>query len=158
MVGYNNLNTANNVIKTGGNIHAGFAVSLAAFGFINPASWVASALHGVAAVTWRSTSAYIENGLDYDHAILVGAYRVDKIERRVLFVKWVDYIKVPEPHDGVVPVKSQQLNKSRGNNVMWGRTVIKGVNHMEQRNHPNTRAEFDMVFKGIGGYDHVFRK
>lgn len=51
-------------------------------------------------------------------------------------------IATPSPHDGLVSTYSQQLDKSKGNNVIWANTSIKGVNHAEQRNHPNTKEEF----------------
>jgi hypothetical protein len=57
-----------------------------------------------------------------------------------------------------VPVKSQQLDKSRGYNVIWANTTIKGVNHMEQRNHKNTKEEFRLVFEGTGKYPTLFKK
>ena len=67
-------------------------------------------------------------------------------------------VPVPQPHDGVVPVKSQQLDKWKGNNVIWANTSIKGVNHMEQRNHPNTKIEFKKLFDGQSYGKDVFRK
>ena len=67
-------------------------------------------------------------------------------------------VPVPQPHDGIVPVASQLLDKSKGNNVIWANTSIKGVNHMEQRNHPRTKTEFRKLLEGTDGYDHVFEK
>ena len=55
-------------------------------------------------------------------------------------------VPVPQPHDGIVPVASQLLDKSKGNNVIWANTTIKGVNHAEQRNHKNTKEEFELLF------------
>ena len=162
MIGYNVLNTTTNVIKTGGHVHSGFAVACGVGGFFNPSLWAAAAAHGVAAATWYSTSGYIDNGLDYDHAELVGATRTVIVtkEFKFLWKKWTEDIpiQVAEPHDGVVPVKSQQLLKSRGNNVIWANTSIKGVNHMEQRNHPNTKREFDAVLDGRSYRPDIFDK
>lgn len=162
MIGYKVLNTTNNVIKTGGHVHSGFAVACGVGGFFNPSLWAAAAAHGVAAATWYSTSGYIDNGLDYDHAELVGATRTVIVtkEFKFLWKKWTEDIpiQVAEPHDGVVPVKSQQLLKSRGNNVIWANTSIKGVNHMEQRNHPNTKREFDAVLDGRSYRPDIFDK
>ena len=67
-------------------------------------------------------------------------------------------VAIPQPHDGIVPVASQQLLKSRGNNVIWANTSIKGVNHMEQRNHPNTKREFDAVLDGRSYRPDIFDK
>jgi hypothetical protein len=162
MAGYNALNTTNNVIKTGGQLHTGAAVVCGVAGFWLPYLWAAAAAHTAAAVTWYSTSNYIDNGLDYDHAELVGATRTDYITQNHTFLwkKWQTKIpiKVAEPHDGIVPVKSQQLDKSKGNNVIWANTTIKGVNHAEQRNHPRTYKEFERVFAGESYGDGVFKK
>ncbi len=162
MAGYNALNTTNNVIKTGAQLHTGAAVVCAVAGFWYPYLWAAAAAHTAAAVTWHSTSNYINNGLDYDHADLVGAYRIDAISHnhKFLWKRWTtySYVRVPEPHDGIVPVKSQQLNKSKGNNVIWANTTIKGVNHAEQRNHFKTKEEFKKVFEGRSYGDGVFNK
>ena len=162
IAGYNALNTTNNVIKIGGHTHTGFAVVLGVAGFWNPYLWAAAAAHTAAAVTWYSTSDYINNGLDFDHAVLIGAYRVDAIPEyhQFLWKKWTTYkyITVPEPHDGIVPVKSQQLDKSKGNNVIWANTTIKGVNHAEQRNHPRTKEEFKKVFEGRSYGGNIFMK
>jgi hypothetical protein len=42
--------------------------------------------------------------------------------------------------------------------VIWANTTIKGVNHMEQRNHPNTKREFDAVLDGRSYRPDVFDK
>jgi hypothetical protein len=68
------------------------------------------------------------------------------------------YVTVPEPHDGVASVKTQQLDKSRGYNVIWANTTIKGVNHMEQRNHFKTKEEFRKVFAGQSYGGNIFVK
>lgn len=148
MKGYNLLNSINNSIKIGGQIHTGLAAAHAVIGFWNPYHLAASAAHGIAAANWFSTAHYIDNGLDYDHAVLIGASRVEKVERKILLLRWFDYITVPESHDGVVSVKSQQLDKLQGINVIWANSTIKGVNHMEQRNHPKTKEEFKMLLEG----------
>jgi hypothetical protein len=62
--------------------------------------------------------------------------------------KTVNYVTVPLPHDWVVGIDSQQMDKSKGNNVIWANTTIKGVNHMEEFNHRNTREELRLVFEG----------
>ncbi len=148
MKGYNLLNSINNSIKIGGQIHTGLAATHAVIGFWNPYHWAASAAHGIAAANWFSTAHYIDNGLDYDHAVLIGASRVEKVERKILFLRWFDYITIPESHDGIVSVKSQQLDKLQGINVIWANSTIKGVNHMEQRNHPKTKEEFKLLLEG----------
>jgi hypothetical protein len=72
--------------------------------------------------------------------------------------KTVKYITVPLPHDGVVGIDSQQMDKSKGNNVIWANTTIKGVNHMEEFNHKNTREEFSRVLNGQSYAPLTFRK
>jgi hypothetical protein len=72
--------------------------------------------------------------------------------------KTFKYITVPLPHDGVVGIDSQQMDKSKGNNVIWANTTIKGVNHMEEFNHPNTNREFRLVLDGRSYGRDTFRK
>lgn len=67
-------------------------------------------------------------------------------------------IATPSPHDGLVSTYSQQLDKSKGRDVRWANTSIKGVNHMEQRNHPNTKREFDAVLNGRTYRPDIFDK
>jgi len=43
-------------------------------------------------------------------------------------------------------------------NVIWANTTIKGVNHAEERNHPNTKREFDAVLNGRSYLPDVFDK
>jgi pimeloyl-ACP methyl ester carboxylesterase len=175
MTGYNALSDFNNGLKVFADIHNRFAEVCDVIGYVFPSNLVAAALHRTAASKLISASNYIENGLDYDHAVLIGATRVDPIPQyhESLSLRQLDlsqpgikedgyvtytYVTVPEPHDGVVPVKSQQLDKSRGYNVIWANTTIKGVNHMEQRNHPNTKREFDAVLDGRSYRPDVFDK
>ncbi len=54
--------------------------------------------------------------------------------------------------------KTQQLEKSKGNNVIWANTTFKGVNHMEQRNHFKTKEEFRKVFAGQSYGGNIFMK
>jgi pimeloyl-ACP methyl ester carboxylesterase len=162
MGGYNQLHSLNKTFKTVGGIHAGAAVAFGVGGFFNPFFWGAAAANGVASKTWYSTAGYVDDGLDFDHAVLLGSSRVDRIEtlHRFLWVKWtsVKYITVPLPHDGVVGIDSQQMDKSKGNNVIWANTTIKGVNHMEEFNHKNTREEFSRVLNGESYAPLTFRK
>jgi len=152
MGGYNQLNSLNRTFKTVGGVHAGIAVCCGVGGFFFPYLWAASAAHGCASKSWYSTAGYIDDGLDFDHAVLLGSYHVDRIDtkHRFLWVKWTTtkYVTVPEPHDGVVGINSQQLDKSKGTNVIWANSTIKGVNHMEEFNHKNTREEFRKVLNG----------
>lgn len=175
MTGYNALSDFNNGLKVFADIHNGFAEVCDVIGYVFPSNLVAAALHRAAAYKLKSASSYIENGLDYDHAVLIGATRLDPIpeyheslstrQLSVLqpaikedgYVTYT-YVTVPEPHDGVASVKTQQLDKSRGYNVIWANTTIKGVNHMEQRNHPNTRAEFRKAIVDGGYGNGVFKK
>lgn len=57
-------------------------------------------------------------------------------------------VAVPCSHDGTVSTYSQLLDKSKGSNVIWAGSTIKGVNHMEEFNHYKTRKEFDDVLNG----------
>jgi hypothetical protein len=71
--------------------------------------------------------------------------------------KTLKYITVPLPHDGVVGIESQQMDKTKGNNVIWANTTIKGVNHMEEFNHPNSRREFNRAITEGNYGNGVFR-
>ena len=148
MGGYNQLKSVNGTFKTVGGVHAGISLACAVGGFWCPYFWAASAAHASASTKWYSTANYIDDGLDLDHAILLGSSHVERIKHRFLFIKWYDHVTVADPHDGVVSVSSQQLDKSKGTNVIWANTTIKGVNHMEEFNHKNTRKEFDDVLNG----------
>jgi hypothetical protein len=72
--------------------------------------------------------------------------------------KMVKYVTVPLPHDGVVGIDSQQMDKSKGNNVIWANTTIKGVNHNEEFNHPNTNREFRLVLDGSSYGRDTFKR
>jgi len=135
--------------------HSMIYPNLFIFGIFSPNLWHSAERHYAAAAYWGGVSNYLNNGLDFDHAKLIGATRVDAIpeHHKFLWKKWTTYtyVTVPEPHDGIVPVKSQQLDKSKGTNVIWAASTIKGVNHIEEFNHPNTRAEFNKAIV-LGGY------
>ena len=162
MGGYNQLHSLNKTFKTVGGVHAGAAVAFGVGGFFNPFFWGAAAANGIASKSWYSTAGYVDDGLDFDHAVLLGSYRVDRIEtlHRFLWARWttVKHVTVPLPHDGVVGIDSQQMDKSKGNNVIWANTTIKGVNHMEEFNHKNTREEFSRVLNGESYAPLTFRK
>lgn len=59
-------------------------------------------------------------------------------EHKMVFISHIVYYS-PEPHDAVVAVKSQYMTTSKGTNVIIPGQTIKGVNHVEEFNHPNTR-------------------
>lgn len=91
--------------------------------------------------------------MDYDHAVAVGAMYYAKIatDHTGWFgTKWTTYkyIARPTPHDGVVPVSSQYLDPSKGENVIIPAATIKGAHHQEECNHPNTKKVFDDVLNG----------
>jgi hypothetical protein len=67
-------------------------------------------------------------------------------------------VAIPIGHDGIVTTETQQLDKSKGTNVIWANATIKGVNHMEEFNHKNTRKEFDDVLNGRSYAPDTFRK
>jgi hypothetical protein len=50
------------------------------------------------------------------------------------------------------------MNQSAGTNVIIPDHTIKGVNHMEEYNHPNTKAEFIQTFAGTSPYGLVFKR
>lgn len=135
--------------------HSMIYPTLFIFGIYSPKIWHSAERHYAAAAYWSGVSNYLNNGIDFDHSKLIGATRVDAIpeQHKFLWKKWTTYtyVTVPEPHDGLVPVKSQQLDKSKGTNVIWANSTIKGVNHMEEFNHPNTRAEFNKAIV-LGAY------
>ncbi len=66
-------------------------------------------------------------------------------------------VAVPCPHDATVSTYSQLLDKTKGTNVIWAASTIKGVNHMEEFNHRDTRAEFKKAIVD-GGYTNTFKK
>jgi hypothetical protein len=105
---------------------------------------------------------YIDNGMDFDHAVFVGASHVDEIatNHKFLWKRWTTYkyVTVPEAHDGVVPVKSQFMNQSAGTNVIIPNHTIKGVNHLEEFNHKNTKTEFIQTFAGTSPYGQTFKR
>ena len=142
--------------------HSMIYPNLFIFGIFSPNLWHSAERHYAAAAYWGGVSNYLNNGLDFDHSKLIGATRVDAIpeQHKFLWKRWTTYtyVTVPEPHDGLVPVKSQQLDKSKGTNVIWAGSTIKGVNHMEEFNHKNTRAEFKKAIVD-GGYEpNTFQK
>jgi len=124
--------------------------------------------------------------LDFDHSVIVGSYAYEK--RSYCYTRMVynstpameakpqrikspntnDYvsetvcttstIKIPSPHDGTVSTYSQLLDKSKGTNVIWANATIKGVNHMEEFNHKNTRAEFKKAIEDGGYAPETFKK
>jgi len=66
-------------------------------------------------------------------------------------------IAIPCAHDGTVSTYSQQLDKSKGTNVIWAGSTIKGVNHMEEFNHYKTKEAFrSTIVDGANG--QIFRK
>ena len=67
-------------------------------------------------------------------------------------------VAIPCAHDGTVSTYTQQLDKSKGTNVIWATSTIKGVNHMEEFNHYKTRKEFDDVLNGRSYLPTTFRK
>jgi len=66
-------------------------------------------------------------------------------------------ISVPVGNDGIVSTYTQLLDKTKGTNVIWGTSIIKGVNHMEEFNHYKTRAEFGKAIND-GYYGIYFKK
>jgi len=66
-------------------------------------------------------------------------------------------VSVPVGNDGIVSTYTQLLDKSKGTNVIWGSSTIKGVNHMEEYNHRDTKEAFrKTIIEGANGF--VFKK
>jgi len=66
-------------------------------------------------------------------------------------------VAVPCSHDGTVSTYSQLLDKTKGTNVIWAGSTIKGVNHMEEFNHYKTKEAFrTTIVDGANG--PIFRK
>lgn len=66
-------------------------------------------------------------------------------------------VAIPCAHDGTVSTYTQQMDKSKGTNVIWATSTIKGVNHMEEFNHYKTKAEFGKAIND-GYYGIYFKK
>ncbi len=163
MGGYNQLKDINNTCYIIGGGHAVLATAAFALGFTYPKFFYTATMNGIASGFWFDAALYIDNGLDYDNAVLVGAYHDEIKEIKFkLFGKWyvipISRIRVPEPHDGIVPVNSQLLPYERGTRVIHANTTIKGVNHMEQFNHPKTRAEFKKAIEDGAYAPETFQK
>ena len=154
MKGIDRLNTLLYASYSFAAIHAGYAISYG-LGWWNPYSLAMAGVHVGGAFNWLYLANYVNNGLDFDHASLIGATHVDRIltQHKVWFAKWttVSYITVPEPHDGVVPVKSQYMATYKGTDVIIPSATIKGANHCEEYNHPNTNIVFKQEIIS-GGY------
>jgi hypothetical protein len=66
-------------------------------------------------------------------------------------------VAVPIGNDGVVSTYAQTLKPEQGYNVIIPSSTIKGVNHMEEFNHKNTREAFRAtIIDGANG--PVFQK
>ncbi len=159
--GYNTLKDGQNLCYIVGGAHTAAAAAYIAFGWWNPWAWYQAGLNGNAAKNWFGTASYLDDGLDFDHAVLVGAYHIETRTdcRKILWWKSckTNNYTIPEAHDGVVPVNSQLLDKSRGANVIHPSSTIKGVNHMEEFNHPNTKKALqETIEQGVN--NPVFRQ
>ena len=66
-------------------------------------------------------------------------------------------IAIPCAHDGTVSTYSQQLDKSKGTNVIWANATITGVNHMEEFNHYKTKEAFRLALETTT-YGTTFKK
>lgn len=159
-------------------IHASCAVAAIALGWWNPYSWFAAGLNVTAGAYWLTVGNYITSGLDYDHSVLVGSYAYEKrtycyevltcgemeLMQKVIqpndciteYMCQTYTVAVPCSHDGIVSTYTQQLDRSKGSNVIWANETIKGANHMEEFNHKNTREEFRKAIED--GYYHPFFK
>lgn len=171
-----NLNTDGKFDQTGYNMmtagslsagllsvtHTSICIPLYICGIYSPYLWHMAERHDAAAASWGNVSNYLSNGLDFDHAKLIGATRVDEIvtPHKFLWWRWTTsvFVTVPDANDGLVSVKTQLLDKTKGVNVIHPASTIKGVNHMEEFNHPNTKAEFNKAIVLGGTYPPLFKK
>ncbi len=173
---------------TAAGMHAGCAVGALALGWWNPYSWYAAVMNVAAGAYWTSVGVYLNDGFDYDYSVLLGSYAYEqrsycyqrmvcpsseqpelvKGKQNIIAPSADDcyyetlyetaIVAIPSPHDGTVSAYSQQMDKSKGTNVIWANATIKGVNHMEEFNHKNTKAEFEKAIL-LGSYGNgVFRK
>lgn len=136
-----------------------------------------------------SQSNYLNNGLDYDHGVLVGNCGYE--QRSYCYTTMVcqgqnppppalevrpqhiaapvcvyvpatvcitSTVAIPVGNDGIVSTYTQTLKPEQGLNVIIPSSTIKGVNHMEEFNHPKTRAEFEKAIVLGGTYPLLFKK
>lgn len=177
--GYNITKGAQVVSYSISGIHASCAVAAIALGWWKPYSWYAAGLNVAAGTYWLTVGNYITSGLDYDYSVVLGSYAYEKrtycyetitCGEMELMQKYIQpddcytesvcqtyTVAVPCSHDGVVSTYTQQLDRSKGNTVIWGTSTIKGVNHMEEFNHYKTKDEFDKAIKQ-GFYGYYFKK
>lgn len=141
-----------NAANTLGIVHTGIAATYLALGWWNFHGWAVGLSNGAAAASWYSFADYMDDGIDYDHAILIGASHVKK--KKILW--WYKKVTVADDHDGVIPVSSQLLPTERGTTVIHGDHTITGVNHMEEFNHGDTKREFQKALAGY--YNPAFKK
>ena len=160
--GYNQMNQMAQNCTVMGVGHTALAVGFAALGaFVNPYFFILSGTNGLAAAAWYSNTSYINNSLDFNHAVYVGAFRYEDRTDCRQFLWWktctTKTYTIPESHDGIVSVKSQYLATTKGTNVIIPAATIKNVNHMEEFNHKNTKAEFSNAIEK-GTYGPTFKK
>lgn len=183
--GYNIMQGAQIVCYTLAGVHAGCAVGAIALGWWNPFSWYAAGLNIAAGVLWTSNGVYLNNGFDYDYSVLLGSYAYEqrtfsyqnmvcndglpaelvKGKSRISSPDNCDYetvyytttVAVPCSHDGTVSTYSQLLDRTKGTNVIWAGSSIKGVNHMEEFNHYKTKEAFRLTIEQ-GANGPVFKK
>jgi len=145
-------------------------------------------MNGIAGGYWLGMASYLNDGFDYDYSVLLGSYNYEqrsysyqrmvcpsseqpeliKGKQNIIAPSADDcyyetfyetaIVAIPCPHDGTVSTYSQQLDKSKGTNVIWAASTIKGVNHMEEFNHPKTKEEFRKVLNGLSYDPPTFRK
>ena len=153
-------------------IHAAITINCAAAGFCDPYLWYIGGLNAIASYNWYSMADYLNNGLDYDHGVLVGNCGYE--QRSYCYTTMVcqgqnppptleegpqhvtapvcvyvpaticvtSTVTVPVGNDGLVSTYTQTLNTNQGVNVIIPSSTIKSVNHMEEFNHPNTKEAF----------------
>jgi len=185
--GYDFMQGAQIGCYTAAGIHAGCAVGAIALGWWNPYCWYAAGINVAAGAYWTSVGSYLNDGFDYDYSVLLGSYAYEqrsycyqrmvcpstqqqelvKGKQNILApntdncyyetVCTTATVAVPCSHDGTVSTYSQLLDRTKGTNVIWAGSTIKGVNHMEEFNHYKTKESFRAtIIDGTNG--QIFRK
>ena len=142
-------------------VTCGIGALTGALVFTNPGWAYPSIMNFRASVMLVGFGWYLDNGMDFDHAVFVGASHVDEIatNHKFLWKRWTTYkyVTVPEAHDGVVPVKSQFIDPNATVNSITPGYTIKGVNHMEENKHPRTKEEFKVALT-TDKYGNTFKR
>lgn len=108
----------------------------------------------------QRTYCYTVVGYSTDPVLQAGQERVVRPSEDLVpnTVCTTSTVAIPVGNDGIVSTYTQYLNTNKGSNVIIPSATIKGVNHMEEFNHPNTRKAFDDVLNGRSYRPEIFQK